>query len=155
MNTATCPHCETILEAEPGVATVCGVCGQEFTPSNPQPEPTSEAPRSAPATPSPALPARARGGMGWLWWLLLVVLVAPLAIVVIGVVSVATSSETTKATELISVLFGGALGAAVVVGLFLWAVLWITFPVFVYLYLRRILRAIEANTAAKHPTSRQ
>lgn len=135
MNTAPCPHCETILEVEPGVATVCGVCGQQFTAAEPV---------AVPVAAAPAAKVSAPRAWNWVWWLLVVLLVVPLAVIVIGAVSVVASSGNTSAKDLVATMFGGVLGIAVVVGLFVWAVLWLTFPIFVYVLLRRILRAIEA-----------
>ena len=147
MNTATCPHCETILEADPGVVTVCGVCGQEFTPAAEPAPPSISRPAAKPDAP--------RRSWRWVGWISLVLLaVVPVALIVAAFVHASKQSRPEAIIEALTFLFSGAVGAVVMFCVVVWVVLWITFPVFVYVFLRRILRAIEANTAAKQPASR-
>ncbi len=140
MTTAPCPRCGTAMEVDPGIETVCGVCGHAFTPAEPLRYPAKDAPRPEIAPSSRGTPRRS---LEWLWWVVIVVLVIPLSVAGILVVS-AIASDTATPAGVAATIFSGVMGIVVMVGLVVLSALWITFPVFVYLYLHRILRAIEA-----------
>ena len=146
MNTATCPRCETIVEAEPSIATVCGVCGQEFTPAE-----HTELPTAQPVT-APAAPRRSWRWVGWL--AVFLIAAVPVVLVLKAILRAVKQDGSQAVIESVTFLFSGIVGAVLMFCLVVWAILWITFPVFVYVLLRRILRAIEANTAARQPASR-